>query len=309
MAKHPIGTTKRGIGVAYEDKVARRGLKVGDLLCDTTLKERLMSLADYHNFQLKHYYHQTPIPYSTVLEKLYQTKEQLIPMINDVSQLLQTYHAANQSILFEGAQGTLLDLDFGTYPYVTSSNTISASATIGTGFGFNHFDDIFGITKAYITRVGEGPFLTEQKNDIGRRLAEIGNEFGSVTKRPRRCGWLDLVLLQYACRINNLSGLIITKLDVLDTFDKINVCVAYDYQGKRLTTLPFDPQIIAECKPVYETLPGWKSSTADIKNYEALPYNLKQYLNYIENTIKVPVVLLSTGPERAQIISTQPNIF
>jgi adenylosuccinate synthase len=302
IAKHPIGTTKRGIGLAYEDKIARRGLRAEDLLCENTLKERLMLLADYHNFQLKHYYHHQPIPYQSVLEKLHRAKKQIIPMIKNVTQLLRSYHATSQPILFEGAQGTLLDLDFGTYPFVTSSNTISAAATMGTGFGFNHFDDILGITKAYLTRVGEGPFLTEQKNTIGQHLAKAGNEFGSVTKRPRRCGWLDLVLLRYSCQINSLSGLILTKLDVLDSFDNIKVCTAYEHNGKRLETLPYDPRTLAECKPIYETLPGWKSITTNISSEAQLPKNLINYLKYIEDAVQIPIKLLSMGPEREKII-------
>jgi len=306
VAKHPIGTTKRGIGLAYEDKVARRGLRAEDLFCEKTLKERLMILADYHNFQLKHYYHQQTIPYQTVLDKLLHTRDQLSAMIKNVTQLLDSYHRSNQSILFEGAQGTLLDLDFGTYPYVTSSNTVSAGATMGTGFGFNQFDSILGITKAYITRVGEGPFLTEQKNEIGAKLAKAGAEFGSVTQRPRRCGWLDLVLLRYACQINTLSGLIITKPDVLDDFDEIKVCKAYQYQDKILETIPYDPRVLSECTPIYETFPGWKCPTTGITAKDKLPKNLLQYLEYIEKAIGKPVVLLSTGPERHQTITMQP---
>jgi adenylosuccinate synthase len=303
MAKNPIGTTKRGIGLAYEDKVARRGLKAKDLLCENTLKERLMLLADYHNFQLKQYYQQSPIPYQVVLDTLLCIKSKIKPMIKNVTELLHSYHQENESILFEGAQGTLLDIDFGTYPYVTSSNTIAVGATIGTGFGFNQFDEILGVTKAYMTRVGEGPFLTEQQNDIGIYLAKAGKEFGSVTKRPRRCGWLDLVLLKYACQINGLSGLIITKLDVLDSFDDINICTAYHYNGKRLNTLPYDPTILNSCEPIYETLPGWQCSTTHIKNDKKLPKNLIQYLNYIQNAVGVPIKLISTGPERQEIIS------
>jgi adenylosuccinate synthase len=305
MAKNPIGTTKRGIGLAYEDKVARRGLRAEDLFCQTTLKEKLIVLADYHNFQLKHYYHQQTIPYQKVLDKLLHTRDELIEIITNVTELLDTYHAANQSILFEGAQGTLLDLDFGTYPYVTSSNTISAGAAMGTGFGFNQFNAILGITKTYITRVGEGPFLTEQKNEIGQRLATAGAEFGSVTNRPRRCGWLDLVLLRYASQINALSGLIITKPDVLDEFDEIKVCTAYQYQGKLLKTMPYSPEVLSKCVPIYDTLPGWKCSTSGITAKDKLPKNLLHYLDYIEKAIGKPIVLLSTGPERHQTITMQ----
>lgn len=305
VAKYPIGTTKRGIGLAYEDKIARRGLRAEDLFCETTLKEKLIILADYHNFQLKHYYHQQTIPYSMVLDKLLRIRDELIGMIKNVTELLNTYHSANKSILFEGAQGTLLDLDFGTYPYVTSSNTISAGATMGTGFGFNQFDAILGITKTYVTRVGEGPFLTEQKNKIGERLAIAGAEFGSVTSRPRRCGWLDLVLLQYSCQINALSGLIITKPDVLDEFEEIKVCKAYRYKDQILNTIPYNPQVLSQCVPIYDTLPGWKCSTTGITVKDKLPKNLLQYLQYIEEAIGKPIVLLSTGPERHQTITMQ----
>jgi len=278
----PIGTTKRGIGPAYEDRVARRGLRAVDLLDEARLKERLKVLADYHNFQLQQYYQLESIPYEKVLTELLEMRKTLVPMITDVSAMLEQYMKEDKSILFEGAQGTMLDLDFGTYPYVTSSNTIAGGASAGTGVGPRVFDQVLGVVKAYLTRVGEGPFVTELRDKIGKHIADRGKEFGATTGRPRRCGWLDLMALKYAIRINGITGLILTKPDVLDELDEIKVCIAYRYKDKILEHLPTDPTVLEKCEPVYEILPGWRTSTLGLTNKKDFPENFKKYLQYIE---------------------------
>ncbi len=300
--KNAIGTTGLGIGPAYEDKVARRGLRAVDLFYPDQLAEKLHALADYHNFQLQHYYQVDPLPCESVMADLLQQAEILKPLIVDTSMLLEQARLENKTILFEGAQGSMLDIDLGTYPFVTSSNTTAGAVATGAGFGPLYIDDVIGVTKAYLTRVGGGPFPTELFDDTGEKLASRGHEVGATTGRPRRCGWLDIPLLKHSIRINSLSSLAITKLDVLDAFAEIKICTGYHYQGQRLDCLPFDSQVLSQCQPVYETLPGWMSSTFGVTEFEGLPELARQYLNRITELLGIPISIISTGPERNQTI-------
>lgn len=297
-----IGTTGRGIGPAYEDKIARRGLKLRDLIDAATLKQKLTELADYHNFQLTQYYQTDALPVDDVYETLMAQREVLLPLLCHTHDVLARYQSSDGVIIYEGAQGTLLDIDLGTYPYVTSSNTVAAAVSTGVGVGVAELDDRWGVAKAYVTRVGSGPFVTELNNEIGAILADRGHEIGSVTKRPRRCGWLDLVALRYAVRVNSLTGLVITKLDVLDPFETIPVCVAYRYQGQRIDYFPTDATVLAACEPIYEELPGWQCETRGINRYPALPSQTRDYLAYISEAVRVPIYVVSTGPDRQDTI-------
>lgn len=298
-----IGTTGRGIGPAYEDKVARRALRFGDLFDEKIFASKLEEVLEYHNFILKTYYKVETIDYRTIYENTLALVPKLKPMQADVSSLLAKYRNEGKHLLFEGAQGTLLDIDHGTYPYVTSSNTVAAAASIGSGFGPLYFDYILGIMKAYTTRVGAGPFPTELKNETGAQLAKRGNEFGSVTGRPRRCGWLDMVILRRSQQLNSFSGLCITKLDVLDGFDNLSICTHYKLNGQVISDFPMDMNNLASCEPVYETLPGWKESTRGIKSFSKLPQNAQSYLKRIEKLAGIPIDFISTGPDRVETIS------
>lgn len=300
--KGAIGTTGRGIGPAYEDKVARRALRFGDLFDEKRLRAKLEEVLLYHNFILEHYHQEEPVDLSLLFEHLSTLALRLAPMRADVTTLLNDYFEEGKPLLFEGAQGALLDVDHGTYPFVTSSNTTAGAAALGTGFGPLHFDYILGIMKAYTTRVGAGPFPTELHNAVGQAIAERGKEFGSVTGRPRRCGWVDLVGLRHAIMINSISGLCITKLDVLDGLDEVKLCVAYTLGGRNIHSFPLDSALLAACEPVYETMPGWKQSTACITSFAALPEAAKRYLLRIEELVGVPIDIISTGPDRADTI-------
>ncbi|MBT7952482.1 MAG: adenylosuccinate synthase [Gammaproteobacteria bacterium] len=298
----PIGTTGRGIGPAYEDKVARRALRVGDLMHRKRFAAKLGEVLDYHNFSLQHYYKETPLDFQKILDETLAMAEDIIPMVIDVSERLYEIQREGGNIMFEGAQGTLLDIDHGTYPYVTSSNTTSGGAATGTGVGPRNFDYILGITKAYTTRVGSGPFPTELFDHMGEHLAKRGHEFGATTGRPRRCGWFDAVSLNRSIQINSLTGLCITKLDVLDGLDSIQICTGYMINGEERSTPPVGAEAFEECKPVYEELPGWQESTVGIKNLGELPDNAKKYLNRIEDITNTPIDIVSTGPDRAETI-------
>ena len=300
--KIAIGTTGRGIGPAYEDKVSRRALRVEDLFDDRRLEEKLKTLLDYHNFILDNYYRCNTIDYHELLDDLRQFTEALAPMVTNVSQRLYELYLRGENILFEGAQGTFLDIDHGTYPFVTSSNTTAGAAATGTGFGPRHFDYILGITKAYTTRVGGGPLPTELHCDIGKHLAEAGHEFGATTGRARRCGWFDAVILRHSAKINSLSGLCITKLDVLDRLETINICTGYETGGETITFPPSDAEAFERCHPVYEEHPGWQSSTAGIKTYSDLPKQARDYLARLEEITGIPVDMVSTGPDRQEMI-------
>lgn len=302
LGKQAIGTTGRGIGPAYEDKVARRGLRVGDLLYKERFIAKLEELATYHNFMLREYYGQDGLDFSEVLDQLMAVRDKIVPMITDVTAILHEARAQSQDVLFEGAQGTFLDIDHGTYPFVTSSNTTAGAASTGTGFGPRYFDYILGIVKTYTTRVGSGPFPTEQENDIGAQLAKKGHEFGSVTGRPRRCGWFDAVAVRRSIELNSISGVCLTKLDVLDELESIQVCTHYELNGERLSSPPMDSDLLAQCKPVYETLPGWQSSTFGMKTLDELPVNAKRYIKRLEQLMDVPVSIVSTGPDRDETI-------
>lgn len=302
LGKQAIGTTGRGIGPAYEDKVARRGLRVVDLFDIEALKTRLDQLNKYHNFQLSEFYQVDPIDKAEVLQQLLVLADEIKPMVTDVTHLLAELQAQQKNIIFEGAQGTLLDIDLGTYPYVTSSNTTAGAAATGSGFGPLYFDAVIGITKAYTTRVGSGPFPTEQNNDTGTLMAKRGQEFGSVTGRARRCGWFDAIAMKRAIQANSLSGLVLTKLDVLDECETIKICCGYRLNDKIITHFPFDPAELANCQPVYEEMPGWKSSSFAIKNYAELPDNAKRYVSRLSELLQVPIKMISTGPDREETI-------
>ena len=285
-----IGTTGRGIGPAYEDKVARRGLRVVDLFDAKGFREKLEEVMDYHNFVLKNYFHTDAVSLEENLEASLSYVDQLRPMVKDVVEELSQRRKSDENILFEGAQGSLLDIDQGTYPYVTSSNTTAGAIGSGCGVGPLDLDYILGITKAYTTRVGSGPFPTELFDSVGSHLANVGKEFGSTTGRPRRCGWFDAHALRRVININSVSGLCITKLDVLDGLEKIAICVGYE-----------NPDSDSP-KPVYEELPGWKEATAKVKTMEGLPANARAYLERIESTCEVKVDFVSTGPDREDTI-------
>ncbi len=300
-----IGTTGRGIGPAYEDKVSRRALRVSDLFVREKFASKLGEILDYHNFLLKNYFRVKPVDFAKTLDEALQAAEVVAPITVDVTQVLQDLTDAGKSILFEGAQGTFLDIDHGTYPYVTSSNTVAAAASTGTGLGPRNLDYILGIVKAYTTRVGAGPFPTELFDDLGQHLARVGAEFGATTGRPRRCGWFDAVALRRSIVNSSVSGLCVTKLDVLDDLASIQICVGYKIDGESIPGLPVVVDRFAECEPVYEELPGWQDSTVGVTKLDDLPGNARKYLDRIEELAGVPVDIISTGPDREQTIIKQ----
>jgi len=297
-----IGTTGRGIGPAYEDKVARRSIRVADLMYPHELPEKVQAAVDYHNFVLTQWLKAEPVDYQTVLDEALTWGEYLRPMVDDVATILHDVRRDGGNILYEGAQGALLDIDHGTYPYVTSSNTTVGGALAGTGVGARDIDYVLGICKAYATRVGGGPFPTELNDDMGELLRKKGNEFGASTGRPRRCGWIDLVALKRAVQINGIDGLAITKLDVLDGLESIKVCIAYEYRGKRRELAPLDADGWAECKPVYLEFPGWEESTAGIRDWNKLPPAARAYLRAVEELSGCKLALVATGADRDDTI-------
>ncbi|MGI2029231.1 adenylosuccinate synthase [Endozoicomonas acroporae] len=302
-----IGTTGRGIGPAYEDKVARRGLRVADLLHPERFARKLKEVMDYHNFALQNYYKTEVVDYQTVLDDTLAMARELIPMIDRVSDRLHEHHGRGDHILFEGAQGSLLDIDHGTYPFVTSSNTTAGGTSTGTGFGPLYLDYVLGITKAYTTRVGAGPFPTELDDENGRHLAKVGNEFGATTGRPRRCGWFDAVALRQAIQINSVSGLCLTKLDVLDGLETIRICVDYKNADGESITTPVDVEEYESVQPVYEEMPGWSESTFGAKSLDELPANALAYIKCLEEVTGAPIDIISTGPDRVEtIVLRQP---
>jgi adenylosuccinate synthase len=296
-----IGTTGRGIGPAYEDKVARRAIRVCDLADDEQLEARVESLLVHHN-ALRRGIDVPEVSKEEVLSFLYEVRDVILPYVQPAWRVLEAFRKEGKHILFEGAQGVMLDTDHGTFPYVTSSNTVSGSAYTGSGFKAGGIDYILGITKAYTTRVGEGPFPTEQDNDIGQRMGERGKEFGTVTQRKRRCGWFDAVMVRQAAQISGIDGIALTKLDVLDGFKTLNICVGYEYDGKKYDYLPASIRVQAGVKPVYETMDGWEESTYGARSYKDLPANAVKYVRRIEELIEVPVDILSTSPERDDTI-------
>jgi adenylosuccinate synthase len=300
--RNAIGTTGRGIGPAYEDKVARRAVRVADLLNADGLRSKIEAALDYYNFMLERYYDSAAVACSAVLEQALEAAEQIRPLVDDVPARLHRLHRQGVPLLFEGAQGALLDIDQGTYPFVTSSNTTTGGAATGSGLAPSALDYVLGITKAYTTRVGAGPFPTELDDGIGEHLASAGNEFGATTGRPRRCGWLDAVTLRYATRLNGVSGLCITKLDVLDKVAQLRVCVAYRFDGEVVDTPPSGAEALSRCEPVYREFPGWQRSTVGVRKLEDLPANARAYLEGVEALTETPVDLISTGAERDEII-------
>jgi adenylosuccinate synthase len=305
-ASGKIGTTGKGIGPAYEDKVARRALRVQDLKHPVRLEAKLRELLELHNAELVHVLGSKPLELQPMLEDTLRAAEQLKPLMADVGYKLFNAHLARQNLLFEGAQGTLLDIDHGTYPFVTSSNCVAGNAAAGSGIGPGLLHYVLGITKAYTTRVGGGPFPTELDIDtagtVGHHLSTVGQERGTVTGRARRCGWLDAAALKRSMIINGVSGLCITKLDVLDGLPEIKICVGYKLGGRMLDVLPLDADEIAACEPVYETMPGWSETTAGLTNWEQLPANARRYLERMQALIGAPIDMVSTGPDRVHTV-------
>ncbi|MGI9294581.1 MAG: adenylosuccinate synthase [Pseudomonadales bacterium] len=297
-----IGTTGRGIGPAYEDKVARRSLRVDDLQHPKRFAQKLEEILDYHNFVLRDYYKVATVDLQQVLDEAMEHACQLVPLTCDVAAHLHALHADGKNMMFEGAQGGLLDIDHGTYPYVTSSNTTAGAAATGSGFGPLNLDYVLGITKAYTTRVGSGPFPTELFDDVGAHLSKVGHEFGATTGRPRRCGWFDAVALRHMAQVNSLSGLCLTKLDVLDGMQEIKICTAYRNAAGDIVDLPTDSDDYAELQPIYESVPGWQESTAGAKSLNQLPTNARAYIDRLQELVEVHVAIISTGPDRIETI-------
>jgi len=297
-----IGTTGRGIGPAYEDKVARRAIRLQDLFDARRFAEKLRELLDFHNFVLKNYYRQEEISYQKTLDETLALAPRLAPLIADVPRALYHANRAGKNLLFEGAQGSLLDIDHGTYPFVTSSNCVAGAAAAGAGIGPMHLHYVLGITKAYSTRVGGGPFPTELSDGVGERLRQRGQEFGATTGRPRRTGWFDAAALKRSIQLNGVSGLCLTKLDVLDGVEAVKICVGYKLEGEFSEILPVGAEELERCEPVYEELPGWMESTVGIKSYPRLPAAAAAYLKRIEALAGVPIDLISTGPDREETI-------
>lgn len=301
-----IGTTGKGIGPAYEDKVARRAIRLQDLKHPQRLQAKLAEVLDLHNFVLEHYLQTERIDPAQVLDALLQSAELVLPLLADVGYRIHQAHLRGERLLFEGAQGSLLDIDHGTYPYVTSSNCVAGTAAAGSGIGPGLLHYVLGITKAYTTRVGSGPFPTELPIDdssgVGAHLSRVGQEFGTVTGRARRCGWLDVAALKRAVIINGVSGLCITKLDVLDGLPTIRACVGYELDGQRRDVLPLDADEIERCTPIYEDFPGWNESTKGLTRWEQLPVNARNYLQRVAELIGAPIDMISTGPDRAHTI-------
>ena len=308
--KAAIGTTGNGIGPAYEDKVARRGLRVGDLMDEVAFAEKLKEVMEYHNFALTNYYGVDAVDYEATLTEALEQAKTVRPMITDVTEQIHQHIKNNENVLFEGAQGALLDIDQGTYPYVTSSNTTSGGAVTGSGVGVTDIDYVVGIVKAYTTRVGGGPFPTEliydvstdEGDEIGKTLGTVGCEFGATTGRQRRCGWLDMVTLNRSFNLNAVTGICLTKLDVLDSLDSIKICIAYELNGVEVTTPPYDAQGYADAKPVYIEMPGWNTSTIGTSSFDSLPIEAQNYIRKVEELSGLPIDILSTGPDRDETL-------
>jgi len=300
--KGKIGTTGRGIGPAYEDKVGRRGIRLAETLNEERFAEKLKELTEYHNFMLENYYGVEPVDFEATLVSQLALARNLRPLIDDTIELLHSRRKAGADILFEGAQGSLLDIDHGTYPFVTSSNTTAGGTATGSGYGPLYLDYVLGITKAYTTRVGSGPFPTELFDEVGAHLASVGHEKGATTGRDRRCGWFDAAAVRFAVRINSVSGICLTKLDVLDGLKTIRVCVGYKGQGDSASGSLMDIDSYKALEPIYEDLPGWTESTVGAKSLDELPENARAYIRYIEAAIEVPVDIISTGPDREETI-------
>ncbi len=304
-----IGTTGRGIGPAYEDKMARRNVRIGDLFQWKTAKERLVELLSYHNFLLERYYEVEPVDVEAELAVVSRFAVNVKPLVKDTVEALQGHRRRGENILFEGAQGAMLDIDLGTFPYVTSSTTSAAGASSGTGFGPRHFDHVVGVTKAYATRVGEGVFPTELHDDIGTQLAERGSEFGATTGRPRRCGWLDAVVLKHAAQMNSISSLCITKLDVLDKLESIRICTDYELPNGQPFRGDFGERTLQQAKPVYSEMEGWMESTEHLSHSADLPEKALNFVHRIEDLLQVPVSIVSTGAPRDATVVRDDTLF
>ncbi len=301
--KEKIGTTGRGIGPCYEDKMARMGIRMCELIDPTFLHKRLETILPEKNLYLEKIFGETSYSFDDIYTAYRDYGQRLKPFVKNTSIVLEEALGRKKKILFEGAQGTSLDVDHGTYPFVTSSNTVAGGACAGSGLGPTALRGVVGVSKAYTTRVGSGPFPTELDNDVGKRLQKIGNEFGATTGRPRRCGWLDLVLLRHAVRVNGMTGLILTKLDVLTGLKELKVCTAYRYKGKKIKNFPSVVEILEDCEPQYETLKGWNETISRVRKFHQLPSSVVRYIRYLEKELKVPVIMASVGPSR------QENIF
>jgi len=298
LGRQAIGTTGRGIGPAYEDKVARRGLRIADLLVPEICRSMVETAAGYHNFVLQQYFKASPVDISQLVEECLGYGEALAPLVTDVAAELYQLIEQGDSVVFEGAQGALLDVDHGTYPFVTSSNTTAGAASVGSGIGPLQFDAVMGIAKAYTTRVGSGPFPTELFDQAGEALAREGHEFGATTGRPRRCGWFDAVNVKHACRLSGVTALCITKLDVLDQFTEVKICTAYQRAGKHMDTPASQSNELMQCVPVYERVPGWGTRTAGIRSWRDLPGEARRYLDRLSELTEVSVDIISTGADR-----------
>jgi adenylosuccinate synthase len=305
MGASKIGTTGRGIGPAYEDKVARRALRVQDLYAHERFATKLRAALEYHNFVLKNYFKVATIDFQATLDQSLAFAERLRPLVADVSSELNALIAQGKNVLFEGAQAALLDVDHGTYPFVTSSNCVAGQASAGAGVGPQQLHYVLAIAKAYATRVGSGPFPTELEDEIGERLRVRGHEYGSVTGRPRRCGWFDACALKRSVQINGVSGLCITKLDVLDGLDTIRIAVGYKMRGEQRDILPVGADALASCEPIYEEHPGWHTSTLGIKSFAQLPTTAQAYLRRLEQVVGAPIAIVSTGADRVETIVLQ----
>jgi len=297
-----IGTTGRGIGPAYEDKVSRRGIRFGELRDAGRFSERLREVMEYHNFALQHYFQSDTVDYRQVLDESLAQAERLVPLAEDIPGTLHRMQRQGNNVMFEGAQGALLDIDHGTYPFVTSSNTTAGGACSGSGVGPRNIDYVLGIVKAYTTRVGAGPFPTELFDEVGAHLGEKGHEFGATTGRQRRCGWLDSVALRRSLEINSVTGMCITKLDVLDGLETIRICTGYKLDGGIVDVPPVGAEGFARCEPVYIELPGWKKSTVGAKSLKGLPKKARKYLDKIEELCGAPIDVVSTGPDRNETL-------
>ena len=302
LGENKIGTTKKGIGPCYADKIQRKGIRIQDLLDETNFEIKVRKNIEDVNLTLTKIYDHSPLVVDDILDEFSTYKDIVTNHVADASLLIANAIKNKKTILFEGAQGTLLDIDHGTYPFVTSSNTSSGNAAIGSGVGPKNIDRIVGVTKAYISRVGSGPFLTEQKNEIGDFLIEKGAEFGVVTGRRRRCGWLDLISLKYSVRVNSLTELFITKLDVLSGLEELKLCVGYKDNDEVITDYPFNQNVLNSAEPVYETFDGWTDDISTVKSFEDLPNNAQSYIKAIEAFIEVPITFISVGPERTENI-------
>lgn len=300
--KSKIGTTGRGIGPCYEDKVARNGIRTHDLFSETTLAEKIERNLEEKNFMLKHFFGEQPLDGKAILDEYLAYGERLAPFTENVSERLQSADLLGKKLLFEGAQGTHLDIDHGTYPFVTSSNTVAGNACCGSGVGPSRIHEVLGVVKAYTTRVGGGPFPSELLDETGQRLQQVGGEFGSTTGRPRRCGWLDMVVLKNSVRLNGLAGLAITKLDVLTGLPALKIAVGYQCGPQKLDTVPPELSALEACEPIYEQLPGWEQDIRGIRRFSDLPENTRRYLKRIEELAGIPLFIVSVGPGRDETI-------